>query len=113
MRQVGILASAGLHALDHHVTRLADDHANAAALAKALAKLPGLQLDPARVKTNILIMQLTEDAPTAAEFITRLRTRGVLAVPIGPRAIRFVTHLDFATAQLPAVIAACESALKN
>ena len=113
MRQVGILAAAGLHAFDHHLTRLADDHANAATLAAALAKLPGIVLDPARVKSNILIVQLAASAPTAAEFISRLRSHGVLAVPIAPRAVRFVTHLDFAAAQLPAVIAACEAALKQ
>lgn len=113
MRQVGILAAAGLHALDHHVARLAEDHANAAALAHALLKQPGFQLNAERVKTNILIVQLAAGAPDATEFISRLRAHGVLAVPIAPRVVRFVTHLDFSAVQLPAVIAACESALNT
>jgi threonine aldolase len=84
MRQVGILAAAGLHALDHHVERLADDHANARLLAEACG------LDPATVETNIVVVPRDD----AAEFVAGAREGGVLIAPVGPTAVRIVTHLD-------------------
>lgn len=94
MRQVGILAAGALHALDHHVTRLADDHLRARRLAEALAGLPGLSIDPASVETNIVILELTAEAPPPARWLDALRDEGVLAVAFGPRGIRLITHLD-------------------
>jgi threonine aldolase len=84
MRQVGILAAAGLHALDHHVERLADDRANARLLAEACG------LDPATVETNIVVVPRDD----AAEFVAGAREGGVLIAPVGPTAVRIVTHLD-------------------
>ena len=84
MRQVGILAAAGLHALDHHVERLADDHAHARLLAEACG------LDPATVETNIVVVRRDD----AADFVAGARAGGVLVAPVGPRAVRLVTHLD-------------------
>jgi threonine aldolase len=84
MRQVGILAAAGLHALDHHVERLADDHAHARLLAEACG------LDPATVETNIVVVPRDD----AADFVAGARAGGVLVAPVGPRAVRLVTHLD-------------------
>ena len=84
MRQVGILAAAGLHALDHHVDRLADDHANARLLAEACG------LDPETVDTNIVVVERDD----AAEFVAGAKADGVLVAPVGPRAVRLVTHLD-------------------
>jgi threonine aldolase len=84
MRQVGILAAAGLHALDHHVERLADDHAHAKLLADACG------LDPDTVETNIVVVP--RDDP--AEFVAGAREGGVLIAPVGPTAVRIVTHLD-------------------
>jgi threonine aldolase len=94
MRQVGIFAAAGLHALDHHYERLADDHANALALATKLAKSARVQLDLATVQTNIAVFRLAADAPDAATVVARARERGVLLFAFGPRTIRLVTHLD-------------------
>jgi threonine aldolase len=94
MRQVGIFAAAGLHALDHHLERLADDHANAHALAAKLAKHPRVQLDLATVQTNIVVFRLTADAPDAATVVSRAREQGLLLFAFGPRTIRVVTHLD-------------------
>lgn len=94
MRQVGIFAAAGLHALDHHVERLADDHANARALAARLAKSPRVQLDLATVQTNIVVFRLTADAPDAATVVSRAREQGLQLFPFGSRTIRVVTHLD-------------------
>jgi threonine aldolase len=84
MRQVGILAAAGLHALEHHVDRLADDHANARLLADACG------LDPARVETNIVVV----DVPDAPAVVAAAREHGLLVSAVGPRALRMVTHLD-------------------
>jgi len=88
MRQVGILAAAGLYALDHHVERLADDHAHARLLAEALGA------DPATVDTNIVVVE-RDDAPT---FVEKARGEGVLIAAVGPTAVRLVTHLDVSRA---------------
>ena len=83
MRQVGVLAAAGLHALDHHVERLADDHAHARLLAEACG------VDPATVDTNIVVV----DRDDAAAVVARARDEGVLVATVGPTALRLVTHL--------------------
>jgi threonine aldolase len=99
MRQSGILAAAGLWALDHHVERLAEDHKNARRFAEAIAGAPGVELELAGVETNIVIWELASDCPLdAATFVTRARDRGLLLHPIGLRRIRAVTHLDVDTA---------------
>jgi threonine aldolase len=92
MRQAGILAAAGLHALTHHRARLADDHGNARALAEALAGTSGIHVDPGRVHTNIVMIDLTRGTAQAA--IELARASGVLLGAAGPRRIRAVTHLD-------------------
>ncbi|MDN5744338.1 MAG: aminotransferase class I/II-fold pyridoxal phosphate-dependent enzyme [Nocardioidaceae bacterium] len=88
MRQVGILAAAGLHALDHHVERLVDDHANARLLAEATG------VDPASVATNIVVVEKAD----AAGFVARAREAGVLVSAVGARTVRLVTHLDISRA---------------
>lgn len=93
MRQSGILAAACLHALDHHRERLADDHANAAMLAKALAAIPGVTV-PHTVETNIVLFDLDAPLGTAAEVCAKLRERGVWMLPNLPRRVRAVCHLD-------------------
>jgi len=94
MRQVGVLAAAGLHALDHHLDRLADDHARARALARRLAEaVPGI-VDPAHVQTNIVVLDLSRTALTGAELAAKARAEGVLVSALGPRVARLVTHLD-------------------
>ena len=94
MRQAGVLAAAGLYALDHNIDRLADDHANARVIADRLATSGKVVLDRATVQTNILVFSLTADAPDAATVVGRARERGVLIFAFGPRMIRTVTHLD-------------------
>jgi threonine aldolase len=91
MRQAGVLAAAALHALDHHVERLADDHALAARLADALAGLPGLAVEAP--ETNIVFVDLVgERREKGAGLLAHLKSRGVLAT--GLYRLRFVTHLD-------------------
>jgi threonine aldolase len=96
MRQSGILAAAGLYALDHHVGQLADDHANARLIAERIAGLPGVALDLATVETNIVIFHLDPDRPDAAAIVARARESGVLVSALGPRTVRAVTHRDVA-----------------
>jgi threonine aldolase len=99
MRQVGIYAAAGLHALDHHRTRLVEDHANARRIATVLAQHPRVDLDLASVQTNIIVFRLRADAPDAAAVVERARERGVLLFPFGARTLRAVTHLDVSADQ--------------
>ncbi|MCW2796390.1 GntG family PLP-dependent aldolase [Nocardioides sp.] len=87
MRQVGILAAAGLHALDHHLERLADDHTHARLLAEACG------VDPSGVDTNIVVVSRSD----AADFVAAAREAGVLVATVGPTAVRLVTHLDINT----------------
>jgi len=94
MRQAGIIAAGALHALEQHVDRLADDHANAQFLAEAVRATDGLALQPNFVDTNIVIFHVAPSLGTAADFVERLRDRGVLMLPFGPQLIRAVTHLD-------------------
>ena len=99
MRQVGILAAAGAYAIEHNYDRLAEDHANARQLAARLAECEHVDVNPAEVRTNILMMHLRERAPDAATVIDELGRRGVLAFAFGPRTIRLVTHMDVTAAQ--------------
>ena len=94
MRQVGILAAAGIYALDHHLDRLGDDHDNAKLIAARLAASPRIVLDAGTVQTNIVIVSLAPGAPDAAAVVAGARANGVLLVAFGPRLVRAVTHLD-------------------
>jgi len=94
MRQSGILAAAGLYALDHHVARLAEDHANARLIAERLASLPGIVLDLATVETNIIVFRLAPGLPDAAALAARAKEAEVLVSALGPRTVRAVTHRD-------------------
>ena len=93
MRQAGILAAAGLMALEQGPARLKDDHANARLLAEALSHLEGVAIDLKTVETNIVIFRLTGGV-IAADLLERLKARGILASTVGPQTIRLVTHLD-------------------
>ncbi len=92
MRQAGILAAACLHALDYHVDRLAEDHENAQLLARELAALDGITVEP--VDTNIVFFDVSGSGLSAAEFNARLLPHGLRAGIHGPTRLRAVTHLD-------------------
>ena len=94
MRQAGVLAAAGVVALERMVERLAEDHANARRLAEALATRPGLTVDLASVQTNIIVFHVADGAPDAPTVAARAKERGVLVFALGPTMIRAVTHLD-------------------
>jgi threonine aldolase len=94
MRQAGILAAAGLIALEKMPARLAEDHANARFLAEGLARVPGIKIDPSRVPTNIVVFDLSGTGMTSAELSRRLAERNVLMNGINPEQMRLVTHMD-------------------
>lgn len=99
MRQNGILTAAGLYALDHHLARLPEDHANARAIAARLHRIPGVVLDMATVQTNIVIFHLGSGMPSAEQVVARARELGVLVIAFGPRIVRAVTHYDVSAAE--------------
>ncbi len=94
MRQVGLLAAACLYALDHHVGRTAEDHANAKLIADAVRDVPGLTLVPPEVHTNLVWFEVAPELGTAREVADRLKANGVLVAALGAKVIRAVTHLD-------------------
>jgi threonine aldolase len=93
MRQAGILAAAGLIALEQGPKRLHEDHANARLLAEALSRIERVEIDLDKIETNIVIFRLTGGL-SATDVVARLKVRGVLASAIAPDAVRLVTHLD-------------------
>jgi threonine aldolase len=94
MRQAGILAAAGIYALEHHTERLAEDHLNAKRLARGIAEIDGLDIDVNTVETNILYFGVRRPGLTVPALLERLKTQGVLMLGTGPNSIRAVTHLD-------------------
>jgi len=94
MRQAGILAAAGLYAIEHHRPHLDRDHEKAQRLAEGLAACPPFSIDPAAVETNIVMFDLPDDR--ADEVVAHLKERGVLVTPFGPSTIRATTHRDVA-----------------
>jgi threonine aldolase len=105
MRQAGVLAAAGLIALEQMPARLHEDHANARLLAEALSNIEGVSIDLDAVETNIVIFRVAEPV-IASEVVARLKTRGILISTVGPDAIRVVTHHDVSRA---ACISAAEA----
>ena len=105
MRQVGVLAAAGLVALEESPKHLHIDHENAKFLARGLAEMPGIKIDPAKIVTNILFFDVTETGLTSFEISKRLAAHGVLANGATPATIRMVTHCDVDRA-------GCERALR-
>lgn len=112
LRQAGILAAAGLYALDHHVDRLADDHAHAASLARGLADIPGVQVG--EVETNIVFFDLEPGLElNAAALAALLRERGVLVSETGLRRLRAVTHLDVSADDVDRALEAIREILRT
>jgi threonine aldolase len=94
MRQAGILAAAGIYALEHNVERLAEDHLNAKRLARGIAEIKGLTVDVNRVETNIVYFDVRQAGLSVPILLERLKAEGVLMLGTGPNSIRAVTHLD-------------------
>ena len=102
MRQAGVLAAAGLIALEESPATLHEDHHNARYLSERLSELPGITVDPSRVSTNIVIFDISGLGLSTAQFSGELKSRGVLANGIGPTHMRLVTHMDVSRAQCEA-----------
>ncbi|MBL7942967.1 MAG: low-specificity L-threonine aldolase [Flavobacteriales bacterium] len=109
MRQAGILAAAGIYALDHHVERLKDDHHRAQLLAEMVARLPWV-VGVTQPQTNIVIFEVSAEK-TARQRVDELKEQGILCFPFGPQKIRFVTHLDFHDEHLEVVSKGLKSIL--
>ena len=111
MRQVGILAAAGHYALDHNISRLAEDHLRAQKIAQALAAINPSLVDPKKVATNIVGLELSKVGISAAELASRCKEAGLWISALGPHYARLVTHLDFDDAQCDQTIEILKSAL--
>ena len=114
MRQAGILAAAGIHALDHHVERLAEDHALARRFADGAAAIPGLAISLDSVESNIVYFEVEEGIGRSAKDISAsLADRGVSIGALGPRLLRAVTHLDVGAAEVDAALEALRDVLRD
>ncbi|MCE7974071.1 MAG: aminotransferase class I/II-fold pyridoxal phosphate-dependent enzyme [Leptolyngbya sp. PLA1] len=118
MRQSGVLAAAAIYAMDNHISRLAQDHENAKLLAKGIASIPGLALEPEQaaggVETNIVYFDLAPSLPfDGAALVARLKSRGVLVLATAPRRIRALTHLDVTRSQVEEAIAGVRAAVAS
>jgi threonine aldolase len=118
MRQVGVLAAAGIVALTEMVDRLGEDHARARRLAEGLAALPGVELDAARIRTNIIVLRLAGERvagprslPPSQRFVGGMRERGVLCGAFGTHEVRMVTHYEIGDADADAALAAARQVM--
>ena len=109
MRQVGVLAAAGLIALDHMVDRLAEDHAHARTLAEGLSEMPGVTCDLSRVQTNLVFFEL--DSIPAQQFEDECTRRGLLGGAVSPNRVRFVTHYGIDSEDVQSALKICEEVL--
>ncbi len=111
MRQVGIIASAGLYALDHHLERLKKDHQHAKRLAVGLRELKGVSIEPKQVETNIVIFDIAETGKTGVQIAEAMKNHGVLIHAFGRTQIRLVTHLDVTEEDMEVALKAFEEVL--
>lgn len=113
LRQAGIVAAAAVYALENHVTRLAEDHANAQSLAEQLSQIENVTPEDSRVETNIVYFRVAESAGTAVQLAAALRDRGVLILPMGGQRMRAVTHLDVTADEIDMAAAAVRDCLNS
>jgi len=113
MRQAGVLAAAGIVALEQMVERLAEDHASARRLSRGIAALPGIAIDPEKVRTNIVVFEVTSDRISAAQLVVALLERSVKMIAFGPTQIRAVTHYGIDTADIETSIAAIRTVMEQ
>ena len=106
MRQAGIIAAAGIYALDHHIERLREDHQNAKNLAVALKEFKEVSIDPKHVETNIVIFDVANSGMTAAQVAEAMKKEGILIHAFGKTQIRMVTHLDVAAEKIEVALRA-------
>lgn len=100
MRQAGILAAAGIYALERHVSRLKTDHDNAKKLARILYQIPSIQLIPQHVETNIVIFDVVDERRSPTDLVAALKEQGLLINAIGGKSFRAVTHMNVTDKQI-------------
>jgi threonine aldolase len=113
MRQAGIIAAAGIYALDHHIERLKDDHQNARRLAVGLKEFKGVSIDPKHVETNIVIFDVSNTGMTGAQVGEAMKKEGVLIHAFSRTQIRLVTHLDITSEDIETALKAFEKILRR
>jgi threonine aldolase len=113
LRQAGIVAAAAIYALEHHVERLAEDHANARFFAESIAQIEGIVIDPAQVETNLVFFEIDPEFGTAAQFSAALYSRGVRINPSGPQRLRACTHLDVSREDVLSAVAAIRESMSE
>jgi len=113
MRQVGIIAAAGIYALDHHLERLKEDHQNAKRLAVSLKEFKGVSIDPKHVETNIVIFDVANTGMRGSQVAEAMKKEGVLIHAFGKTQIRLVTHLDVTAADIEIALKAFEKVLRR
>jgi len=106
MRQAGILAAAGIYALEHMVDRLSEDHCNAQLLVDGLAQVPGISCNPVNARTDIVYMTVTRPGMTASDLAKRLAERGVRVLALGPQRVRAVTNHHVTSADIAEAVQA-------
>jgi threonine aldolase len=112
MRQAGILAAAGIVALTEMVDRLAEDHENARKLGEGLANIEGLSIDPGRVSTNIVYVDVIKKDITAQTLADRFNSRGIRMLSTGPKQLRAVTHYQVTSEDIAYAVAVISKAMK-
>jgi threonine aldolase len=112
MRQAGVIAAAGITALQEMVDRLAEDHENARRLAEGVAGIGGLSIEPAKVQTNIIYFELDEERMTPKELVTELNKTGVKLLAVGPRRLRAVTHYGISAEDIDLTVKALGEVMK-
>jgi len=113
MRQAGIIAAAGITALEEMVDRLAEDHKNARRLAEGIAAIGGLSIDPERVQTDIVYFELASDRLTADELVTELGKKGIKILCVGPSRFRAVTHYGITAEDIDLTVKALGEIMKE
>ena len=113
MRQAGVIAAAGIVALDEMIDRIQEDHENAARLARGINEIDGLSIDLARVQTNIVYFDVADDQKPAEEILARLASKGVKILKLGPRRFRAVTHYGITSADIDQVVSALAEVMKS
>jgi threonine aldolase len=113
MRQTGILAAAGLYALDHHFERLKDDHENAKRLAVGLKELKGVSIRPEFVETNIVLFDVADSGKTSFEMRDALKEKIILIHAVNKTQIRLVTHLDVSREDVETALVAFRTVLRK
>ncbi|HNW58084.1 MAG TPA: low-specificity L-threonine aldolase [bacterium] len=113
MRQAGLLAAAGLYALDHHIARLADDHRHARQIADTFLKFPPIEVDLEATQTNIVIVELRKSGLNAPDLVVKLKDKGVLCLATAPTRLRLVTHLDADDMAITEACGLIETVLRN